>query len=112
MRLFKLIFSILIIISLGFLLYMNQNLNPEPIKIWLYSGFVYDLPFPVVFAVVLTAGVIIGFLTALIQIIAQKREVISLKSKVRRLQVELDSLRNQSVEDEIIISDTDEGLNL
>jgi len=56
--------------------------------------------------------VIIGFLTALIQIIAQKREVISLKSKVRRLQVELDSLRNQSVEDEIIISDTDEGLNL
>ena len=34
-----------------------------------------------------------------------KSEVISLRSKLRRLQVELDSLRNQAISDDIILSD-------
>jgi len=42
---------------------------------------------------------------ALFQIISQKSEVISLRSKLRRLQVELDSLRNQAISDDIILSD-------
>ena len=53
----------------------------------------------------LTAGVLIGFFIALFQIISQKGEVISLRSKFRRLQVELDSLRNQAIDDDIILSD-------
>jgi hypothetical protein len=53
----------------------------------------------------LTAGVLIGFFLALFQIISQKGEVISLRSKFRRLQVELDSLRNQAIDDDIILSD-------
>ena len=35
----------------------------------------------------------------------QKSEVFSLKSKLRRVQVELDSLRNESIEDDIILTD-------
>ena len=31
--------------------------------------------------------------------------MISLRSKLRRLQVELDSLRNQAIDDDIILSD-------
>jgi hypothetical protein len=42
---------------------------------------------------------------ALFQIISHKSEVISLRSKFRRLQVELDSLRNQAIDDDIILSD-------
>ena len=53
----------------------------------------------------LTTGVLVGFFMAFFQIIAQKSEVISTNSKLRRLQVELDSLRNQGINDDIILSD-------
>ena len=53
----------------------------------------------------LTAGVVIGFLLALFQIISQKSEVFSLKSKLRRTQTELDSLRNESIDDDIVLTD-------
>ena len=53
----------------------------------------------------LTAGVFIGFFIALLQIISQKSELMSSKSKLKRLQVELDSLRNQAIDDDIEISD-------
>ena len=45
------------------------------------------------------------FFLALFQIISQKSEIISLGSKLRRLQIELDSLRNQAIDDDIILSD-------
>jgi hypothetical protein len=53
----------------------------------------------------LTTGVVIGFILALFQILSQKSEVFSLKSKLRRMQVELDSLRNESIDDDIVITD-------
>jgi len=40
----------------------------------------------IVLVMTLTAGVVIGFLLALFQIISQKSEVFSLKSKLRRIQ--------------------------
>ena len=40
-----------------------------------------------------------------LQIISQKSEVITLRSKLRRLQVELDSLRNQAIDDDAIVID-------
>jgi uncharacterized membrane-anchored protein YhcB (DUF1043 family) len=58
-----------------------------------------------VLVMTLTAGVIIGFLLALFQIISHKSEVFSLKSKLRRVQVELDSLRNESIEDDFVLTD-------
>ena len=60
----------------------------------------------------LTAGVIIGFILALFQIISQKSEVFSLKSKLRRIQIELDSLRNESIEEDILVTDEVEDSSL
>tara|TARA_Y100001970_G_C14233083_1_gene859944 strand:+ start:524 stop:760 length:237 start_codon:yes stop_codon:yes gene_type:complete len=53
----------------------------------------------------LSIGVFVGFIIALFQLIAQKSEILSLKSKIRRLTNELDSLRNQSLDDDIDIED-------
>ena len=58
-----------------------------------------------VLVMTLTAGVVIGFILALFQIVAQKSEVFSLKSKLRRIQIELNSLRNESIDDDFILTD-------
>ena len=113
MKLLKyLVFILILIGSLIFLVELN-NLNtvegqPIAIKIpYLVSSPEYADGFNVWMVLVgtLTAGVLIGFFLALFQIISQKSEVISLRSKLRRLQVELDSLRNQAISDDIILSD-------
>ena len=57
----------------------------------------------------LSIGVFIGFIIALIQIISQKAEIISLKSSLRKINDELDSLRNQSLDDDIILEDVVES---
>ena len=46
-----------------------------------------------------------GFLLAFFQILSHKTDVFSLKSKLRRMQLELDNLRNQSIEDDMEIID-------
>ena len=113
MKLLKyLVFILILIGSLIFLVELN-NLNtvegqPITIKVpYLVSSPEYTDGFNVWMVLVgtLTAGVLIGFFLALFQIISQKGEVISLRSKLRRLQVELDSLRNQAISDDIILSD-------
>ena len=113
MKLIKYLFWVLLLIaSLVFLVKFNElnqfDGNPLAIKI----PFLVDLPayengFKVwlVLVMTLTSGVIIGFLLAFFQILSQKKEVFSLKSKLRRVHVELDSLRNQSVEDGMEIID-------
>tara|TARA_Y100000814_G_C12289386_1_gene387867 strand:- start:256 stop:609 length:354 start_codon:yes stop_codon:yes gene_type:complete len=53
----------------------------------------------------LSIGVFIGFIIALIQIISQKAEIISLKSSLRKANDELDSLRNKSLDDDIELVD-------
>jgi len=58
----------------------------------------------------LSIGVFIGFIIALIQIISQKAEIISLKSTLRKANDELDSLRNKSLDDDIELLD-DENLD-
>jgi hypothetical protein len=58
----------------------------------------------------LSIGVFIGFIIALIQIISQKAEIISLKSTLRKANDELDSLRNQDLDDDIELVD-DENLD-
>ncbi len=112
MKLLKYLFFVIILIcSLVFLVELN-NLNtvegqPITIKVpYLVENAGYENGFNVWMVLVgtLTAGVLIGFFLALFQIISQKSEVISLRSKLRRLQVELDSLRNQAIDDDIIIS--------
>ena len=108
MKLFKyvlfivvLIFSIIFIIQLNELNtvdqlpirikipYLNtmEGINPDGIKVW--EGIIMSL----------SIGVFIGFIIALVQIISQKAEMISLKSNLRKANDELDILRNQNLYD-------------
>ena len=42
---------------------------------------------------------------ALFQIISQKSDLIKNRSKLKRIQLELDTLRNQAIDDDVEISD-------
>ena len=53
----------------------------------------------------LSLGVVVGFLMALFQIVSQKSDLIKNRSKLKRIQLELDTLRNQAIDDDIEISD-------
>ena len=113
MKLIKYLLWILLLMgSLVFLVQLNELNQFEGNILTIKIPFLVDMPgyengFNVwmVLVMTLTAGVIIGFLLALFQIISQKSEVFSLKSKLRRVQVELDSLRNESIEDDIILTE-------
>ena len=67
--------------------------NSSGIKVWVF------------FLAVLTCGVILGFFIALVQIISQKREIIYQRSKLKKMQSELDTLRNQNIDENLILSD-------
>ena len=113
MKLIKyLVWILLLMGSLVFLVQLNELNQFEGNTLAIKIPFLTDMPeyengFNVwmVLVMTLTAGVIIGFILALFQIISHKSEVFSLKSKLRRIQVELDSLRNESIEDDFILTD-------
>ena len=113
MKLLKyLLFIIILIGSLIFLVELNQLNIVDGHSIMIKIPFLVDSESYVngfnvwiVLVGTLTAGVFIGFFIALLQIISQKSELMSSKSKLKRLQVELDSLRNQAIDDDIEISD-------
>ena len=65
-----------------------------------------------VLLITLTLGVIVGFMVSLIQMISLKSETITLKSKNKKIQIELDALRNQGIEDELEIVDELEENNI
>tara|TARA_A100001015_G_scaffold289898_1_gene362291 strand:- start:908 stop:1267 length:360 start_codon:yes stop_codon:yes gene_type:complete len=102
----KLFVIIILIIAFGTLLYQNQILNPDPITIWLYPNYQIQLLLPIILALTFFTGSILGFLIALFQIISEKKDSMSLRTRVKRLQVELDSLRNYAIEDDIDIKDS------
>ena len=112
LRLFKLFVVIILIIAFGTLLYQNQILNPDPITIWLYPNFQIQLLLPIILALTFFGGSILGFLIALFQIISEKKDTMSLRTKVKRLQVELDSLRNYAIEDDIDIEDSNASFDV
>ena len=105
--------------SLVFLVQLNELNQFDGNALSIKIPFFVDLPqyengFNVwmVLVITLTAGVVIGFILALFQIISQKSEVFSLKSKLRRVQIELDSLRNESLEDDIELTDETNDNNI
>ena len=121
MKLLKYIFFIIIlIICIVFIIQLNElnTVDQTPIKIKIpYISAIdpSDDGIKVWEAILLSIsiGVFIGFIIALFQIISQKSEIISLKSKIRRLINELDGLRNQSIDDDIDIEDDiDNNINL
>ena len=113
MKLIKYLFWVLLLLgSLVFLVQLNElnqfDGNVLTIKIpYLLEFPGYENGFNVwlVLVMVLTIGVIIGFILGFFQILSQKKELFSLKSKIKQIQVELDSLRNQSIEDDLEIID-------
>ncbi len=113
MKLIKyLVWILLLMGSLVFLVKLNELNQFDGNVLTIKIPFLMDIPgyengFNVwmVLVMTLTAGVVIGFLLALFQIISQKSEVFSLKSKLRRIQAELDSLRNESIDDDIVLTD-------
>ena len=75
------------------------------------EGFENGINVWLVLILTLTVGVLVGFFIGMFQLISHKRETMGLRSKVRRLQVELDSLRNQAIDDDLVLSDNTEDLN-
>ena len=67
--------------------------NGGELKVWVF------------FLAVLTIGIIVGFFMGLIHIVSQKRENLSYKSKIKKLQLELDTLRNQSIDEDLVLKD-------
>jgi len=104
--------------SIYFLISLNElntvDGNPTTIKIPFMNEEDISLGYNVwiVLLITLTLGVIIGFVVSLIQMISLKSETITLKSKNKKIQIELDALRNQGIEDELEIVDELEENNI
>ena len=64
-----------------------------------------------VLLITFTMGVVLGFVISLIQMISLKGETITLKSKNKKIQIELDALRNQGLDDELEIPEDLEDSN-
>ena len=106
-------------VSLVFLVQLNELNQFDGRTLNIKIPFLVEMPdyqngFNVwmVLVMTLTAGVVIGFILAFFQLISQKSELYSLKSKLRRIQIELDSLRNDSIEDDIELTDVSDDNNL
>jgi len=116
MKLLKYILFVIILITCVFFIIQLDKLNtldsgPIMIKFpYLSSMDNYADGIQVWEAIILTLsiGVFIGFIIALFQIISQKTEIISQKSRIRQLSNELSTLRNQSIDDDIDLEDSTE----
>ena len=105
--------------SLVFLVELNELNQFDGNALTIKIPFIIDAPgyengFNVwmVLVMTLTSGVFVGFLLALFQIVSLKSEVFSLKSKLRRIQIELNSLRNESINDDILLTDEIDDSNV
>ena len=110
------LFLMILSSSIYFLIELNEinkfDGNPIKIKIPFISLTALDgFNVWMVLLMTFTAGVIIGFIISLIQMISLKSETLTLKSKNKKVQIELDALRNQGLEDEIELADDIEENN-
>ena len=71
--------------------------DSDGMKVWVF------------FILVLTSGLILGFLISLINIFSQRRKIIYQKSELKKMKSELDTLRNQNIDDNLILSDDFDG---
>ena len=67
--------------------------SSKGIKVWVF------------FIIVATGGLILGFLISLVNIFSQRRKIMSQRAEIRKLQSELDTLRNQNIDENLILSD-------
>ncbi|MAQ43713.1 MAG: hypothetical protein CMG25_04420 [Candidatus Marinimicrobia bacterium] len=106
------LFLMILSSSIYFLIELNElnMLEGDPIKIKIpfmtnEEAFPGGLNVWMVLLITFTLGVVLGFVISLIQMISLKSETITLKSKNKKIQIELDALRNQGLEDELDIPD-------
>ncbi|MAJ44369.1 MAG: hypothetical protein CMF96_06450 [Candidatus Marinimicrobia bacterium] len=112
MRLIKSLIGIFIVVGSVFFLFQNHVINPNDMTIWIYYGKEINLKLTEIIALFFLLGAIIGILLSAIQIISHKAEIMSLKSTKRKLQVELDTLRNQAISDDVEIKDASDNIEL
>ena len=72
------------------------------------DGTPYELEVWLAVLAILTVGVLLGFFIAIFQILSQKGELMSTRSRLKRLQVEIDNLRNESIDEDIDIDDIED----
>jgi len=65
----------------------------EGMKVWVF------------FILVLTSGLILGFLISLVNIVSQRRKIMQQRSRLKKMKSELDTLRNQNIDENLILSD-------
>ena len=116
MKLVKYIINLIILVGSLFFLNTLDDLNKVGdnslmIKIPFLGGEGAEQSFQefnvwIVILGVFTAGVLLGFFIALFQILSQKGELLSSRSKIKRLQVEINNLRNESIDEDIEINDS------
>ena len=113
MKLIKYIINLIILtVSLVFLFKLSSlnDIDGESLLIKIPYGMgqeYQEFEIWVVVLGILTIGVLLGFFIALFQILAQKGELMSVRSRLKRLQIEIDNLRNESVDEDIILTDSD-----
>jgi len=112
------LFLMILSSSIYFLIELNElnmvNGDPVTIKIPFISdaeGSFDGFNVWMVLLMTFTLGVVLGFVISLIQMISLKSETITLKSKNKKIQIELDALRNQGLDDELEIPDDLEDSN-
>ena len=65
----------------------------EGMKVWVF------------FILILTSGLILGFFISLVNIFSQRRKIMHQRSELKKMKSELDTLRNQNIDDNLVLSD-------
>ena len=98
MKLIKIFTGLIVTLLLLFFLVENSSLTSVNL---IFKDY-YDVPVSLVMLGSLAIGILIGFLMAVTSIISAKNDVRNLKSGMRRINSELDSLRNVAIDEDTL----------
>ena len=104
MRLFKALFSIVVL--LGLLMVLMKN--TEPVAIDLLVRQFENVPVAVVILITIGVGIFIGYALALSVIMTSKAEARLLRNENKKVLDEINTLRNIAVDEEMYEDDNDE----
>ena len=104
MRLFKALFSIVVL--LGLLMVLMKN--TEPVAIDLLVRRFENVPVAVVILITIAVGIFIGYALALSVIMTSKAEARLLRNENKKVLDEINSLRNIAVDEEMYEDDNEE----
>ena len=95
--------TFLAILVMGVVLwFLALNLGQNVQELHLFAVTLYDVPVAFVLLFSFLAGVIVGFLIPVMQVIAAKNEARKHERKNQSLQKELNELRNVSIEEDLV----------